>query len=75
MKDSGAYDYEILALVNEVTATGKGAKRNVMLAPVGASMVFRCSGPKIRDTNINAIPYQYSGSFSAVSKPNFASKK
>ena len=30
------------------------------------------SGPKIRDTNINDIPYPYSGSFSAVSKPNFA---
>jgi hypothetical protein len=30
--------------------------------------------PKIRDTNINDIPYSYSGSFSAVSKPNFASK-
>ena len=26
--------------------------------------------PKIRDTNINDIPYLYSGSFSVVSKPN-----
>ena len=31
-------------------------------------------GPKIRDTNINDITCLYSGSFSAVSKPNFASK-
>ena len=33
------------------------------------------SGPNIRDTNINDIPYSYSGSFSAVSKPNFTSKQ
>ena len=32
------------------------------------------AGPKIRDTNINDIPYPYSGSFSAVSKSTFASK-
>ena len=31
-------------------------------------------GPKRRDTNIYGIPYPYSDSFSAVSKPNFASK-
>ena len=31
-------------------------------------------GPKIRNTNIVDISYSYSGSFSAVSKPNFASK-
>ena len=37
MKDSGAYDYGILSLVNEVVATGKAAKRNVLLRPVGAS--------------------------------------
>ena len=35
---------------------------------------YRYTGPKIRDTNINGIPYPYSGSFSAVSKPKFASK-
>ena len=32
------------------------------------------AGPKIRDTNVNDIPYPYSGSFSAVSKSTFASK-
>ena len=30
--------------------------------------------PKIRDTNINDIQYQYSGSFSAVSKANLVMK-
>ena len=34
----------------------------------------RRAGPKIRDTNINDIPYPYPGSFSAVSKPIFATK-
>ena len=43
LKDSGAYDYGILTLVNEVAATGKSAKRNVVVTPVGGAMVFQCS--------------------------------
>jgi hypothetical protein len=43
VKENGAYDYAILDLVKEVAATGKAAKRNVLLAPAGGSMVFKCS--------------------------------
>ena len=32
------------------------------------------AGPTMRDKNINGIPYPYSGSFSAVSKPKCESK-
>jgi hypothetical protein len=43
VRDSGAYDYGVEKLVNEVVATGKAAKRNVLLKPVGGSMSFKCA--------------------------------
>ena len=43
VRDSGAYDYGVEELVNEVVATGKAAKRNVLLKPVGGSMSFKCA--------------------------------
>ena len=45
-----------------------------ILTFAGKDATKESTGPKIKDTNINDIPYSYSGSFSAASKPTFASK-
>jgi hypothetical protein len=42
-RDDGGYDTEIAALVTEVEATRKAAKRNALIEPRGADKVFDCS--------------------------------
>ena len=54
--------------------SSEGHEHDVGLVEATAHGHYLVPGPKIRDTKINDIPYSYSGSFSSVSKPNFASK-
>ena len=64
---------EALTAAN-ATALKPPRDRAGLIALWRRAVLHASAGPKIRDTNINDNPYPYSGSFSAVSKPKFASK-